>query len=424
MPDALTLAQRIKAKHPEYGDLPDAELETRVLAKHPEYGDLPRTTSSDAKPIDQAEALDTAMGAIGRAGLAGMPGGDIGAAVARFVGNPKHAPTITAGMAGLLTGGASLPVSAAITAGAGGVGSIAKNAADYFLGHGKASLGEAATDVAKDAAMQGGAQLAGGLVGKGLEAAAPKVMAAVLKPSQALRRNNPGMDIPLEAVKQGAVVSKGGLAAQGERVGGLNQAVDAAVQGSNATVQPSRAAASLGDLLRERQALGPVGAGDAQKIQDALVSFVGKDQPMPVTQAQEIKKFLGSKLANKFGSLGADPVTVDIQQALRAGTKHEIANAIPDVASLNEQLAPAIAVRKALAQRLGTTENTNVIPARVFMAHNPILAGLSALTGAPAVASRAAGTMYRAAPAAGQLAPQAIRAALLGLMDNDSGDQP
>src|SRR6185369_9809152 len=122
------------------------------------------------------------------------------------------------------------PAAAAATGLAGGGGSIAKNAAEYFLGKGPSSLGEAATDVAKDAAIQGGTQLAGGLIAKGLEKAAPRVMAAVLKPGTRLRAQNAGMDIPLEAVKQGAVVSKSGLAAQADKVRGLNEAVNNAIQ--------------------------------------------------------------------------------------------------------------------------------------------------------------------------------------------------
>ncbi len=373
----------------------------------------------------KAEMVSDAIGAVGRMGGMGVPGGPLGEAAARFVGKPENWPTIAAGLAGMATGGASLPASAALASAAGGAGSIAKNAAEYFLGGGPSSVTDAAKDVAKDAATQGGAQLAGGLVGKGLEAVAPKFMAAALKPTTTLRRQNPGMDIPLEAVKQGAVVSKAGLERQAARVADLNQAVDAAIQGSTATIKPSVAAASLGDLLRERQALGPVAASDAQKIQDALVNFVGTDQPMPITQAQEIKKYLGSRVANKFGSQAAEPVAVDIQQALRAGTKDAIAKAVPEVDALNQQLAPAIAVRKALAQRIGTAENINPLPLRTIVAHNPLVAVLSHLTGDPTGASWAAGKMYQAAPAVGSaIAPTALRAAMLSLMGQDEPAQP
>jgi hypothetical protein len=247
-------------------------------------------------------------------------------------------------------------------------------------------------------------------------------MSAVLKPTTTLRRNNPGMNIPLEAVKQGAVVSKGGLAAQADKVRGLNEAVNNAIQASDATVKPSVAAASLADLLRERQGLGSVAAPDASKIQDALVNFVGTDAPMPVAKAQEIKKFLGAKVASKFGSQIADPVSVDINQALRAGTKGAIAQAVPEVDALNRQLSPAIAVRKALEQRLGTAENTNVLPMRALIAKTGPLGAASYLLGLPSVASRGANLMYRTGQA--EVSPQAIRAALLAMMGGDESPQP
>lgn len=47
MPD--TLAQRIKAKYPEYADIPDVELEAKIKAKYPgEYDDLPTTQTKTA----------------------------------------------------------------------------------------------------------------------------------------------------------------------------------------------------------------------------------------------------------------------------------------------------------------------------------------------------------------------------------------
>jgi hypothetical protein len=405
-----------------------APTEEEVLAHLPQTETAPpKLMASHEAPAEtndpSADARERILGTVGRyGGLLTVPAGPTGEALGRAMAHPDQWPTLAAGVAAPLTGGTSVLAPVAAAAGAGGVGSIAKNAAEYFLGQRKAPA-DVATDVAKDAAIQGGTQLAGGLVSKGLEAAAPRVMSAVLKPTTTLRRNNPGMNIPLEAVKQGAVVSKGGLAAQADKVRGLNDAVSRAIEASDATVKPSVAASSLGDLLRERQALGPVASADAAKIQDALVNFVGTDAPMPVAKAQEIKKFLGAKVASKFGSQMADPVSVDINQALRAGTKGAIAQAVPEVDVLNQQLSPAIAVRKALEQRLGTAQNTNVIPARVFMAHNPILAAASAVTGAPAIASRGANLMYRTGQT--QVPANVLRAALLSMMGGeDASPQP
>jgi hypothetical protein len=117
-----------------------------------------------------------------------------------------------------------------------------------------------------------------------------------------------------------------------------------------------------------------------------------------------------------------DPVSVDINQALRAGTKDAIAQAVPEVDALNQQLSPAIAVRKALEQRLGTAQNTHIVSPRWAWIHNPVLSAASAITGAPAIASRGANLMYRTGQA--QVPPQAIRAALLAMMGGDEPPQP
>lgn len=390
----------------------------KYLSTDPNAG-VAMLMASHETPVDKTDLLKTALGVVGRSvGLPGVGGGGpVGEAATQFSGNPKNAPAIAATLATAGTGGAGSIVAPAImAAGAGGVGSVAKNAAEYFLGHGPASLDEAAKDVAKDSAIQGGAALVGGAIGEGLQRMAPKVMAAVLKPGTKLRAQNEGMDIPLEAIKQRAVVSKSGLAAQADKVRGLNQQVNKVIQASDATVKPSEVYAPVAELLRERQALGPVAAGDANKIQEALVDFVGADAPMPLSQTQGIKKYAAERV--KFGTEGASPVAKDIMQRVRVGAKQAVANAEPAVDELNQRLAPAIAVRKALAQRLGTAENTNVVPARVFMAHNPIVAGLSAITGAPAIASRGAGLMYRTGQT--QIAPDALRAALLAMMGNET----
>lgn len=394
--------------------------EQEILANLPNKAAPPKLMASHDTPVDKAAALDTALGAMGSVGIPGaIPGGPIGSAAARFVGNPKNAPTLAAAGAGLASGGLSIPASAALAAGAGGAGSIAKNAAEYFLGHGPSSLGAAATDVAKDAAMQGGSQLAGGLIGKGLELAAPKVMAGVLKPGSKLRAQNAGMDIPLEAVKQGAVVSKGGLEAQADKVRALNRQVNNVIAGSSATIKPSEVYAPVADLLRERQALGPIAAGDANKILEALVGLIGDDASMPIGQTQGIKKYAAERV--KFGTEGASPVAKDIMQQARIGAKEAVASAEPEVAALNQQLSPAIAVRKALEQRVGTAENAHIISPRWAWAHNPITAIASAITGAPAIASRGANLMYRT----GQQVPaDAIRAALLQMMGGDQPQQP
>jgi hypothetical protein len=56
-------AQRIKAKHPEYGDIDDATLTQKVLAKYPQYQDM-----VDSGPSE--------LGSFGRGVLSGIPGAE------------------------------------------------------------------------------------------------------------------------------------------------------------------------------------------------------------------------------------------------------------------------------------------------------------------------------------------------------------
>src|ERR1019366_4531980 len=56
-------AQRIKAKHPEYGDIYDATLTQKVLAKYPQYQDM-----VDSGPSE--------LGSFGRGVLSGIPGAE------------------------------------------------------------------------------------------------------------------------------------------------------------------------------------------------------------------------------------------------------------------------------------------------------------------------------------------------------------
>jgi hypothetical protein len=48
--DFAALGQRIKAKHPEYADMPDAVVGQKVLAKYPQYADLARPAAPTGVP--------------------------------------------------------------------------------------------------------------------------------------------------------------------------------------------------------------------------------------------------------------------------------------------------------------------------------------------------------------------------------------
>jgi hypothetical protein len=66
MPDKLTLeqfGQKVKAKYPDYANVPDAELAQRVIAKHPEYADSVQQGASG--PHNEFSAVPSAFSIAG-----------------------------------------------------------------------------------------------------------------------------------------------------------------------------------------------------------------------------------------------------------------------------------------------------------------------------------------------------------------------
>lgn len=70
--------QTIKAKYPQYNDIPDAELGTKMLSKYPQYSDMVDTSSQVPKeatkevPIDPATGKPSTQGKLGLALLQGI----------------------------------------------------------------------------------------------------------------------------------------------------------------------------------------------------------------------------------------------------------------------------------------------------------------------------------------------------------------
>lgn len=78
--------QTIKAKHPEYADLPDDQVGQKVLAKFPQYGDMVDTGS----PADQAAAAaaNPFANAPAHPSTNAIPTGNLGAVDTLFANNP------------------------------------------------------------------------------------------------------------------------------------------------------------------------------------------------------------------------------------------------------------------------------------------------------------------------------------------------
>lgn len=270
-------------------------------------------------------------------------------------------------------------------------------------------------------------------------AAASRVAESALKVKDALRDANPGVDIPLEAARSGAVVSRGGLRTANRRLDALDARVQAAVDASPATIDPWAASQEARDLLAERTRLQRAAPRDPAVMQQTIRDFLGNGQPMPAREAQDTKSLFGHKLTNRFGE-DVIPAEAETQQALRAGTRREIEQQVPGVVEPNRQLTIGIPVRDAVQDAVNRTQRWDLAQAVKlgggsalgglvgFGAGHPELgaaggAALMRLLDNPAVKSRLASGLYRAgqgAPAVGggieAIMPLAIRAALLDQM--------
>jgi hypothetical protein len=135
MADDLTLAQRVRAKHPgAYGDLSDAELENRVRAKYPGVYDGVRST-----PVDEQEPEQSG-------GDGALATGGVLATMAAGVPLAKRAAE------GVVSAGPALGKAVKRFAPAAGVFNLGQSALDVVTG--QKSLGEAGVDAAKGEALR------------------------------------------------------------------------------------------------------------------------------------------------------------------------------------------------------------------------------------------------------------------------------
>lgn len=163
-------AAKIKAKYPQYADVPDDELTQKVIAKHPEYGDRVDLTPVAKAPTGTERAMQQTMGgppmfvdvpkgegaAFEEAGKKGYQrGAGTGLAMVGSTALPGAAEAVP-GAAGVL-GRMSLAAAGAIPGVVAGqenptVESVGKEAAGYGLAQpvaeGLGALGSKASDVA------------------------------------------------------------------------------------------------------------------------------------------------------------------------------------------------------------------------------------------------------------------------------------
>lgn len=412
---------------------------------------LPKTEAAPAKLMASHETpaaapnaettRENVLGTIGRyGGLLTVPAGPGGEALGRAMAHPDQWPTLAASVAAPLTGGTSLLAPVAAAVGAGGVGSVAKNAAEYFMGQRKAPM-DVAKDVARDATVQGATQLAGGAIAKGAGALGRGLYTKALGAPKALRSEFPGL---IETgIEEGVIPgTNAGLAkATAARTASAQAARDIVANSpaAQAGVRIPTTTVTRGlDPLRAEVAPRPT-AIDAQNAIDAFEQNMVASHPqgfslqdlVKTTRAAQGEATAAYKAAERAGAAGMD---AEANEAVAKRGRGIIEHFAPEVGPQNARTQALIGLQRAL-------KDTTLRP-HVLSGTMSTLAGVEEgyRKGDPLAGLETAATMYaltnpltmggagvvlgRTGGGNGVIPANVLRAALLSQMGGDQPPQP
>lgn len=354
--------QTIKAKHPEYGDLSDADVATKVLAKYPQYHDMVQATpaATEEKSLWQ-KAKDNfnanTQGA--QPGDGAVKGfieniGQGGGQALRGIAHPLDAISGIAHMVAHPADQAHAEVDALRADPSRFIGNaIGQTGAGAILGEGLAAGTSAVNGAVSSAA--GKAALLGKTPAEAYETALkpPTTMSSVdrAQAAQAGLKN----EIP---------ISSSGVEKIADRIDALNQGIkDEIATDPTRPIDPNKVATradrakaafskqvnSQPDLkaieatrqqFLEEQGQKPAIPAQPTGILDAQGNPIMKPAqaatpapPMNAIDAQEMKQGTYKILKGKFGEQGS--AAVEGQKDLARGLKEEIADQFPEVANMN-----------------------------------------------------------------------------------------
>lgn len=202
--------------------------------------------------------------------------------------------------------------------------------------------------------------LAGGAVASAAARPAARwLMNSALKPSLKAHKTGQAVTAVNTMLDEGLNATGGGLGKLEQRINAAEDALEAAISKSPASINKGAVASRLQDTVRrfEEQA-DPI--PDVNTLEGLWTRFLAAhpDQ-IPVQRAQAIKRGTNQLLRDKYGTLG----TADIegQKALVRGLKEEIATAVPDAAKANARLSQLYPAEDILSRRLMMGANNNPV---------------------------------------------------------------
>lgn len=418
-----TLAQLVRKKYPgAYDDLSDSDLEAKVDRKFPgAYSDIPRSkpegmhaAAAGAETIGEAPWYAKPM-------IAGH-----GPSVLQAL---QALPAVGGVVGGMVGGGAGIPT---------GPGALATTVAGAALGGAggeslrqlaRASIGatvpptalERAKDVGMEAAIQGGAQAIGGLLGKGLSAGSARLMQSAVKPPLKMAKDVP--KIVRTLLDEGVNVSPKGVERLDLLLSEKNAKIAEAVANAPGLIPKERVAAQVLPVA-QRLARQVNPTADLEAVGSTIGEFLQHPTApgaLTVPEAQAMKIGTYAQIGKNYGKLSS--ATVEAQKALARGLKEEIVAEAPQVAGLNAAESRLILAREAVGRRVALSGNRDPV-GFAWVASHPMTFLAALIDRAPAVKSMLARGMYNSAAGAAKVSPQLIRAAVVALTSENEGETP
>ena len=159
---------------------------------------------------------------------------------------------------------------------------------------------------------------------------------------------------------EGINVTPGGLGKAERIIGSLDEQVEKAISGSNATVNKGKVATGALDVYNERlkQADPSSDLKAAAGVYHRFVNHPLLPDDIPVQLAQEIKRGTQRSVGSRNYGERSDAAT-QAEKAIGHNLREEIATAVPDVAPLNARMSSLIEARGMLEPRVGIAGNKN-----------------------------------------------------------------
>jgi hypothetical protein len=209
--------------------------------------------------------------------------------------------------------------------------------------------------------VRGGGAL-GGLTSNALSATSKKLMQSALKPIRSDLKSGDAAIAVQALLDNGLNVSKGGVEKLRNMIGNLNDDITSRISNSNATIDKQKVLDSLGGVRQKFQSqVDPM--PDLNAIQGVADRFsahpsLPTDQ-IPVQLAQELKQGTYKVLSKKYGQLGS--ADTEAQKSLARGLKEGIADAVPEIGSLNAQESKLIKTLNVTERRVLQQLNNNPV---------------------------------------------------------------